>query len=768
MVLVHNRGMACGLIAVWAALAAPLAAAGADRRDRTASALDDLVRVCRAAEQRGESVLTHQVAIFVGRQALLDLDDAPENKRARILDHVYLSCLRAKVAVLQASVDKRRLPLPPAPRTDAVTLKGAEFRKGGRLAVPIAAHHAPANARDFFARGEFARFVPALAGATAETVANTEVFRIHSGDPTSRRVGWDRPAGGFVCGPAQGRPPILIAIDHPGIREAIARETAKAIYTQKESTPPLYHTLGAQCFYTDYSPLAATRFADWLTQRYKTIRTLNAVWDTEFARFAADLMPTPDQAVASPPRWWDWAEFNQHRLTEHLRWACDNVRRDAPAARIGLATVRYALAGAHGLSGVDPLALTDVLDVVELDGADALQADLAAAIAGSKRPVVERALGPGPFGILPHILHGNAAVQLAKWPPTPLTGLTAVLDAQRALREAVDIRRVGDTATAIARGPKPLALLYSRASMLQSPPWALRADATPYSRTLAAAYQAARFLDAGITFLTSPRAEASRWGKARVIIVAGSPAEHDPVARALIDFVELGGQLVILPESLVTDERGREADYLLRMGIEVAGTTRPTYTTAPPPDGVDAPDRLTATNLPRAAVLPRGDGPAASARRPLRGLGIRQKIEVNVVHQALATFADGSDAIVTFERGKGSITYFAMPLEPEDMALVLRSVLARAGVRPLVRLTDPDFGTWGLECRSVRHQEHLLAYVWNTTPERRRVSLQVRAASSATDLRTAARLPLRKAPAGPLIGPLRIGPFETIIVEIAD
>ena len=229
--------------------------------------------------------------------------------------------------------------------------------------------------------------------------------------------------------------------------------------------------------------------------------------------------------------------------------------------------------------------------------------------------------------------------------------------------------------------------------MRQSPPWALRADATPYFRTLAAAYQAARFLDAGITFLTSRHAEASRWGKARVSIVAGSPAEHDPVARALIDCVELGGQLVILPESLVTDERGREADYLLRMGIEVAETTRPTCTTAPPPDGVDAPDRFTAAKLPRAAILPRGDGPAASARRPLRGLGVRQKIEVNVVHQALATFADGSDAIVTFERGKGSITYFAMPLEPEDMALVLRSVLARAGVRRGCRRVGRASGT---------------------------------------------------------------------------
>jgi len=737
----------------------------AGRLARTLDAGDDLARACQQAEQRGEPTLPHRAPIIVGRLALAQLEGLAGEERERILDHVYESCLRAKIALLQAATDPTRpADVPAAPSLAQVTLRGENCWLGDGLVFPVAAREAPGTARPFFARGQLVRIVPALAGATPETVRQTEVFVVYSDDPTSRRVGWDRPAGGFVGRASPDGPPVLIAIDHPGMREAIARETAKAIAAWPPTSRPLYASLGSGHFYTDYSELTARQFIGWLKKRYKTVHTVNAVWDSDYRGFDAAMMPTPTQAAASPSRWRDWVAFNQERLTDHIRWACENVRRHAPGVPIGLTAIRYVLAGSLGMSGIDPLALAGLLDVVEINASDVLRADLAAALARGERPVVDAAAEPGAFGILPHLLHGCAAVGLRTWPPGPLDSLEAIATAERILREALDARRLAPAIAALSQAPKPVALLYSLASMRLAPPWALRCAETPYTHEVAKAYQAARFLDVGCGFVTSDDVAKRRWRGARVIVVAGPPSEEDAVVRALVDHVELGGHLVVVAESLVSDDRGREAEYLLRMGIEVLETTRPTPTTRPRPDLGGALDDLLAADAPACEVRPRADGPLAAIRRPLRGGGVRQRIRVNVVHNVLATFPDGEPAIVTYRRGKGAITYLATPLAAEDLALVLQAVVRQAGVAPQVRLVAPDGDARGLECRSVRQGDRLLAYVWNTTGETRWVALQTKAATAALDLSAAAPLPLRATKEAAVAERLRLGPFATAIV----
>ena len=754
-------------ICILAALAAaPAFAAAPNRMGRTAAALNDLERVCRQAEQRNEPTLPHRVHLVVGRLAMAGIERAEGKERDAILDRVYENCLQSKLAVLEAIGSSRRLDVPAAPELANVRFQGAHCVQGERLVFPVVADQAPEAARAFFAQGELVRIVPALAGATPETVEQSEVLRVHRDEPASRRVGWDRPAGGFVRDASAGQPAILTCVDHRAMREAIARETAKALAAWPKDARPLYASLGSGLFYVDYSELSGEKFAYWLKERYKLVRALNAAWNAELTRFGPELMPTPEQAGASPARWRDWAEFNQWRFTDHARWACGNVRSAAPDLPLGLGLTTYAFAGSHALSGVDPVALADLLDVIEVHGADAMGAELAVALAGDKRPVVDAAVGPGAFGVLPHFLRGCAAARLA-WSQWPMTGEQAVADAERALREAIEVRRLTPTIAALSQAPRPVALLYSQASMRQTPALALRCAESPHSHELARAYQAARFLDVGCTFLASRDLLKQRWSAAGVLIVAGAPFEEDRVVRELIDYVELGGRLVVIAESLVSDERGGEADYLMRLGVEVLKTSLPSYRAEPRPERGGALDELVAADVPASEIQPKPDGLLAGVKRPLRGAGPRQTAQVNVLHKVAAAFPDGSPAIVTFERGKGSVTYLAMPLEPQDLAVVLRAVLAQAGAQPLVRTAGSDGEAWGVECRSVKAGSDLLAYVWNTTAEPKKPSLVTKAIVSATNLSTGAALPIRSAEGGVAVGPLRLGPFETALVRIA-
>mgnify|MGYP003870557005 CR=1 FL=1 len=764
------------------------------RLARTLAALDELERACQEAERRGEDVLYHRIPLVVERQALLELE-AVGKERERVLDYIYESCLRARLAMRRGG-EPRRAEVPPAPELARVRLQGGLCREGDRVVFPVAVGRCPAAVRPFFAVGELARCVPALAGATAQSLEGSELWRIYTGDPGARRVGWDRPAGGFV------REGALICLDHPGVRDAIARETARAIEglrnagwglrgerqegkglpsgqaASRSPLCPLYLSVGSELFYTDYSEMARARFVGWLRERYKSVQALNTVWGTAYEEFAPGLMPSPDQAAASPSRWSDFVEFNQQRLTEHIRWAVGNVRGALPSAAIGLAPLRYAFAGSFGLSGMDPLAVTELVDVVELTGGSVMEADLAFALARGRRAVVDVSLGRSgagtgegegvmTAGILWRQLHGCAAVGLGAWPPAPLRSAEAVRAAEGLLREALEARRLAPACAALAAGPRPVALLYSQASLRLTPQWALRCGEGPYSRELAVAYEAARYLDVGCTFLPSREVGAARWGGVRVLVVPGVHAEEDAVVRALVDFIDGGGHVVVIAEAFATDERGRESDSLLRLGVEAMQTRRPAYAARPRPELGGALDELVATDAAAEELRPSPDGPLARLKRPLRGSGLSQRVKVNVLHKVLATFGDGSPAIVAFERGKGSMTYIAAPLVAEDLAAVLRIVVARAGVQAAARLVHLEGAPWGVECRSAPGEgSAVLAYIWNTGGEPRGVALETAPIASALDLISGRPVAVRGDGAGAVVGPLRLAAGEVVILQL--
>jgi len=733
--------------------------AGAPARvARTLAALDDLERACSKAEGHGGQGIYLRIPLTVERQVLVELDSQADG-RDDILDYIYQSSVRAREAI-ETGAEARRPPVPPAPELARLTFRDGFCHEGDQVVFPVATDRCPTAVEPFFARGELRRSLPALAGVTRETLDASEIARIHAAEPTSRRVGWDRPAGGFV---AEG---CLICLDHPAIQRAIAAETSSAVAAWPPGARPLYISLGEAPFYTDYSDLSRASFVAWLKGHYKSVNTLRLVWGMENADFAAAMLPAPDQAGATASRWCDFAAFNSERFSQHTRAAAARVRTAVPGSALGLPLFRYAFAGSFTLSGVDPEALAPALDVLEVSGASTMETDLAFALAARKRAVVAPALTSGAAHLIPQQLHGCAAVRVPSWPAEPLASPQAIREAEWLLRNALDARRLAPQCARLARAPRPLGLLYSKASLRLAPAWAVQASQTPYTHEVARAYQAARCLDLGVTFLTSADIAALRWGDVRLLIIPAAHAEEENVVRNLMDFVELGGHLVIIAESFVCDERGREADYLERFGIEAPETRRPSYSARPRPDLGGGLDDLVMADCPVADLVPAPGGFLASIKRPLRATGLRQNIKVNVSHQLLATYPDGAPAIATYTRGKGSVTYLAMPLAPEDLALVLRIIAARAHIQPLVRLVSLEGAPGGIECRAVRDGSAILAYAWNTTAQPRTVALESEPVTAATDLLTGSSPPTRTDKAGSLLGPIKLGPGEVALFQL--
>jgi len=216
---------------------------------------------------------------------------------------------------------------------------------------------------------------------------------------------------------------------------------------------------------------------------------------------------------------------------------------------------------------------------------------------------------------------------------------------------------------------------------------------------------------------------------------------------------------------LLDDERLREAEHLLRLGIEVKDTQRPAYGSKPRPERGGALDEVVATQVPEALITPSPRGALAHLKGPFHARGVRQTAQINVIHDVLATFPGGGPAIVTYGRGRGRVTYFAMPPEPADLAACLQAVLR---VQPVLRLIPVDGGrTLGLECRSVRREGRIIAYVWNSAAQARRVTFHAAAGQTARSLPADERLPVQPAPDGIVVGPLTVAPFETIVFQIS-
>ncbi|GAG03504.1 unnamed protein product, partial [marine sediment metagenome] len=107
-----------------------------------------------------------------------------------------------------------------------------------------------------------------------------------------------------------------------------------------------------------------------------------------------------------------------------------------------------------------------------------------------------------------------------------------------------------------------------------------------------------------------------------------------------------------------------------------------------------------------------GANPAAK----LFGRGIKQSIKLTGQHTVLATYQDGSPAVVQRRYGKGQVIYVASELEQDSLWDLLDWVYEQVGIERLVRVKTPDGKRIpGLESRTVHCKQGYLTYLYNMT-----------------------------------------------------
>ena len=123
-------------------------------------------------------------------------------------------------------------------------------------------------------------------------------------------------------------------------------------------------------------------------------------------------------------------------------------------------------------------------------------------------------------------------------------------------------------------------------------------------------------------------------------------------------------------------------------------------------------------------------------------MGVVQRITVGRGVEVLATYPDGSPAIVLVRRGRGKLYYVAAALSPKTFSVFMDMLIEATGLnRPIRIVGERGHNAWGVEGRAVRRNEgQFVVYLTNYTQNRLRVRISTREKIERVyDLRAAAQ-----------------------------
>jgi len=374
-------------------------------------------------------------------------------------------------------------------------------------------------------------------------------------------------------------------------------------------------------------------------------------------------------------------------------------------------------------------------------GPSTIATDLLWSLSDGTKPMFDFEYHGDVAGILPHLLHGNAAMAMWWWPAEPDTEFpqfneTALpyswniplSDVAESLKIALDIRRIPAEIAAFAAEPAEIAILYSRASMLQVPPEFASATDTPYTMELNKVYDASLGLDAPVRFVSSIQVREGKLARYKVLVVPGAPYVCDDVADAVWKFAEGGGSVVVTPNSFMFDQYARPRNHLAKIGVEVKSVAEPRYGREGETRDAFLQEMIRPTTAEGAPVVAVTFGPGGILPQgaALEGHGAFQTLELSGRAKAVASTADGRPAFVEIPYGKGMVYYLAVGLLPESMNALFDAVAERAGVKRPVRFALASGARdWRIEGRAVGNNDIMLFYVVNRTgaPARIKVAL---------------------------------------------
>lgn len=628
----------------------------------------------------------------------------------------------------------------PPPDTGKLRIQGSKFiNEAGEPALICAlCYHHEGSLNKFFASNLHREEIYAVGGGSRYDIEYSPVYEAFHKYPGTKRVGWRGWCGHLIKDQwAMGgrKENVVICLENKHILEAIDQYTVEKAPLWKNRKELTYIILAYELTYICWCDESIRRFRAWLKERHGTVAKLNECWGTKLGSFdEATPPPAPSAggatgaATINRAAWFDWADWNTRRFTDHLLWSKASARKHHATIPICAGGTHSVLSPGNGTSGIDEeLIINEVDDVILHEGDEVLTLDLLKALAEKPKPMVDPEHGGKANRQLLMFLHGKSSVAKFWWPrqpsrqfPTstlhtsPPHGLDSIELVFDYMKVALDVRRLNAEITAFWDQPQQIAIVFSKTNMLQVTPALMGTHATPFTRSLRAAYQCARSLDVPITFLSEKQIAAGKASNYKLVVMAGLRHLPAKIFAGLDAYVRAGGTVLITPEALMADEYNRPADYLSRWGIQVTGSEVPSI------EGLGELEQGYDQNLARGVKF--GKGREFTARRvdpslktpSFKTAGIFMTIESK--GDVLAAGPGDEPLLIRLGVGKGQVWFSAGEPDQATLHALLDHLVDQTKADRPLKVSGPDGRrVLGLECRLARRTHDDLVYLANET-----------------------------------------------------
>jgi len=618
-------------------------------------------------------------------------------------------------------------------------------------------YHSGGELMKWFCPESYYQVVSAV-GATRYDFKSTPIWEVYQKHPETHRV-YD---GGW-CGhiirdqfSAGGSDLCVIGLENPLMRQAIAKTIERRSADVKRAAnynQVRFINMDFEFAYRNYDPISLRMFRDYLSKKYGDIGKLNAIWKTKHKSF--DEVPLPPYITSREPQnpatWYDWGDFNVNRFTDYLRWASAEIKKNLPGQ---LTTTGGGNPFGSGFwsDGIDEEGLGNGVDDLWLSetGSRALGVtsvmDLQRSLDPNK-PILDPEYHAMPNTCMLMFLHGCGIMDYWWWPgqdgesdPSSMvhSPTRTLLGVETVMKAGLDVRRLPAEIAAFRQAPTEIALLYSRASLIQKFP-AAEGNKTPYSLEIEKNYSAAARLDTGVGFVSSKQVLAGKLEKFKVLVIPGARFVEEDVFNKILDYAKSGGAVVITPTSLIADEYNRKRNYLDQLGLTITAEELPELMAGPAARGVDLPAgemdfiqgpvaRTIVDKEPKRTLIATAQGKAFGLPATLAGEGVLQTLTSSRDWSSLATYQGvtegGEGAILVRSLGKGQVYYLAAQLSLDDRKAFYDHLLtAKSFTRPVRALTRDSALPEQIESRTVEQNGAYLTYLHNFSDQPQSIKL---------------------------------------------
>ncbi len=721
--------------------------------------VSDLRGLIHEAQARGIDTAYAEIPSFLAdiafRKRLVAFwQDRVEQQREALESLQRESCRAARELREVLAGTRQPLVAPPLPKYSDLEIRDGYFRLGDEPKLIFGMlYNRQGPLLRWFANSQTDYGTQLVAGATRHNVERQPIWEIYQRYPKTHRVGWDR-ADHIIRDRGSWEvlgPPVNICLENPRTRQAVAQAIEDYLRSRKGRGNHLVMNLGYEYFYVCYCSITRRMWTEWLARRHKNIGAANDVWGTSYGGFSEVPMMRLETAATNRALWFDWSSFNLDRFLKQIRWTHDQIRRWEPSAPLTVGSPYYAFSPRFW-TAIDEEELADsgMTGVVlqENYALDTLMPEYLHALAGNK-PVADFEYHGVIHQVLPSFLHGDAAISMwwwndrKRWTPNepinewassfPQSYTISLRDAAKAMRDALDIRRLSGEISTLGNAPRPVVLLYSKTSMLQRlPEESIQTGTFPYLTRLRQTYNASQPVGIYVGLTTEKKILAGDLDRRKLLILPGAEFMPKALVSAILAWVKRGGRLIVLPDSLLADEYARPLDAMQLLGLRLRRRELPKLKREEKQvTDYNSPD------LPRFELSVEPRDIFSHSHLDLRATGGRQIIECDR-SLILAKFPDGLPAILKIEKGKGTIYWFSAQPVPESWAAFLSAVAPEAGIEVSLHVSRRNRHVVPeVEFRLVKYSSGHLAYLYNNSDTALRLNLETKFSfSEVTDRRT--------------------------------